>query len=82
MHTYKLVVKQVWRKSHRRQLMKIRLRAHIEYLDEFLYWIFVALVAIGVITNQFLPPKMDAVALSGIFFACLLLKPMIFLRGC
>lgn len=61
--------------------MKARLRAHIEYLDEVLYWVFVALVAIGVLSDQLVPSKMDAVVLSGIFFFCMVLKPMILIRG-
>ncbi len=61
--------------------MKVRLRAGIEYLDEVLYWVFVALVTAGVVTNQLVPPRMDAVALSGILFACMVLKPMILIRN-
>ena len=61
--------------------MKVLLRAKIEYLDEVLYWVFVALVTIGVITNQLVPLKMDAVVLSGIFLSCMVLKPMILIRS-
>lgn len=57
------------------------MRAHIEYLDEILYWVFVFLAAIGVVTNQLVPPKMDAIVLSGIFFSCMVLKPMILTRS-
>lgn len=61
--------------------MNFRLRAHLEYLDEVLYWVFVALVAFGVVSNQLVPPKMDVVVLSGIFFFCMVLKPLILIRG-
>lgn len=61
--------------------MNAQLRAKLEYLDEVLYWVFVALVTIGVLTNQLVPPKMDAVVLSGIFFSCMVLKPMILIRS-
>ncbi|MBX9685461.1 MAG: hypothetical protein K2X27_02090 [Candidatus Obscuribacterales bacterium] len=60
--------------------MKISLRAKIEYLDEVLYWVLVALVAFGVLSNTLVPPKFDAVVLSGIFFFCMLLKPLILIR--
>lgn len=61
--------------------MKVKLRAHIEYLDEVLYWVFIALVAVGIMTNRIVPPKFDAVALSGIFFFCMVLKPLILIRN-
>jgi hypothetical protein len=66
---------------HRGYWMKAQLRAKIEYLDEVLYWVFVALVFVGIFTNQFVPPKMDAVVLSGFFFASIVLKPMILIRS-
>jgi hypothetical protein len=61
--------------------MNVWLRAKIEYLDEALYWVFVSLVVVGIFSNQFVPPKMDAVVLSGFFFACMVLKPMVLIRS-
>jgi hypothetical protein len=61
--------------------MRFSLRAKVEYLDELLYWVFVALVIVGILTNQLVPPKFDAVVLSGIFFSCMILKPMILIRS-
>ncbi len=61
--------------------MKVRIRAKLEYLDEVLYWVFVALVAVGIVSNQLVPPKMDAVVFSGIIFFCCVLKPMILIRS-
>lgn len=45
-------------------------------LDSILYWACVAAVLLGIITCKLVPPKMDAVALAGIFFACVVLKPL------
>lgn len=45
-------------------------------IDSILYWACVAAVLIGVFTCKLVPPKMDAVALAGIFFACVVLKPL------
>lgn len=61
--------------------MKIQWRAKLEYLDEVLYWVFVLLAAVGVMTNQIVPPKMDAIVFSGIVFFCMVLKPMILIRS-
>ncbi|MBX9720293.1 MAG: hypothetical protein K2X81_02765 [Candidatus Obscuribacterales bacterium] len=61
--------------------MKVRVRAKIEYLDEVLYWVFVALVAFGIVNNTLIPPKIDAVVFSGIVFFCCVLKPMILIRN-
>ena len=61
--------------------MKSRLRFHVNNLDTYLYWLSVVLVVIGLLNNKLVPPKMDVVALSGIFFFCMVLKPMIMVRG-
>ena len=45
-------------------------------IDSILYWACVAAVLVGIFTYRLVPPKMDAVALAGIFFACLVLKPL------
>jgi hypothetical protein len=57
------------------------IRKHLEYADEVLYWVFVFLATIGVLTNQLVPPKLDAIVLSGIFFSCMVLKPMVLTRS-
>lgn len=61
--------------------MKARVRAKIEYLDEVLYWVSIFLVVVGIMTNKLVPPKFDVIVLSGIFFFCIVLKPMILIRS-
>jgi hypothetical protein len=62
-------------------LMKSRLLSHVDNLDTYLYWFVVALIAIGIINNNIVPPKLDVVVFSGIFFFCMVLKPMIMTRS-
>lgn len=61
--------------------MKSRLLTHVDNLDTYLYWFSVLLIAIGIINNKLTPPKLDAVVFSGIFFFCMVLKPMIVTRS-
>ncbi len=49
----------------------------IRGLDSTFYWLFVAVFAVGILTSQLIPPKMDVVAFAGIIFACIVLKPMV-----
>lgn len=52
------------------------LALEMPHIDAILYWACVAAVLIGIVTCKLVPPKMDAVALAGIFFACVVLKPL------
>ena len=79
-HTY-FVGKLTVAKRSERSRMNSLLRRHVDNLDTYLYWFSVALVAIGLINSKFMPPKIDVVALSGIFFFCLVLKPLIITRS-
>ena len=61
--------------------MKSRLLSHVDNLDTYLYWFSVLMIAIGIMNNKLVPPKLDYVVFSGIFFFCMVLKPMIMTRS-
>lgn len=57
--------------------MDLNIAPLVKGLDSFLYWLVVGVFAIGILTSQFLPPKLDVVAFAGLVFACIVLKPMV-----
>lgn len=56
---------------------KVYLSFLMRELDSVLYWLVVAVFAIGILTAQLVPPKLDVVAFAGLIFACIVLKPMV-----
>ncbi|MBY0360155.1 MAG: hypothetical protein K2W82_19285 [Candidatus Obscuribacterales bacterium] len=60
--------------------MKKNLLHSAQYLDYVLYWCFVALVIVGVITFALLPPRVNIFTLGGIISACFFLRPLLFIR--
>lgn len=57
--------------------MNAKIAPLLKGLDSILYWLVVGVFAVGILTAQFLPPKLDVVAFAGLIFACIVLKPMV-----
>lgn len=57
--------------------MNEKLNLWIRGLDSLFYWLFVLVFAVGMLTSELIPPKMDVVAFAGLIFACVVLKPMV-----